>query len=92
MRKISVRRKYEYGFYDYYHNEWDYKEKKEYYYSLKKILLSPFKPTCIHSAITESPYGLMEDLYLFTEVGGRTFHQPLKEGEEEQYKNLGVTV
>lgn len=86
----TYRDRREYGFHDYYHNEWDYKVKKEYYYSLKNILLSPFKPICIHSAITESPYGLKQGLYLFTEVGGRTFHQLLETGEEEKYTDLEI--
>lgn len=79
-----------FGYYDYYNQEHKYCEKKKYYYSMKKILLSPIKPTCLHTAITQSPYGSSKDLYLVTEVGGRCFHQPLNEGEEEKYKDLEI--
>ena len=89
--KYHYQAKYDHGFYRYsFRNEVDCREKKEHYFYLKRILLSPFKPTCIYKNVWETLYGFIEDLYLVTEVGDRIFYQELNDGEEEQYKDLEI--
>ena len=88
--------------YDSYDNAVD-NEKK--YYKMKSDMLEKFEPIKIHKELRfrnfqrkvsekDLEYNQLDDslYYLYYEIGGYTFHQPIEKSELENFKDLEVDV